>query len=335
MVQRLGHQQPVEKVEGGGQVQVFGQRFPGKNVVMPKIGPDPDFFNRPSDRREAIMLSETLRARLSQLNREVLPADAEQPAPPKLKVRRPPAKFLTLAEAAPGVEVANASGKHWRVRAELAELWPQGPSLVASYRRRLRLDAASRCSEYDEMSALAHCLPKGMLVLDLETCGFAGSAVFLIGLLHHDGQSLVLDQLLARDWSEEPAILRTMWDIAAECEVLLTFNGKTFDWPMVHDRTTLHRLMAEDARPQLMHCDLLHHARRRWRDEMPNCKLQTLERMLCGRHRAGDIPGSEIPAAYADFVRSGNARQIEAILHHNALDLVTLCHLSLRLASGA
>ena len=93
-------------------------------------------------------------------------------------------------------------------------------------------------------------------------------------------------------------------------------------------------MSTETERPQLVHCDLLHHARRRWRDEMPNCKLQTLERLLCGRHRAGDIPGSEIPAAYADFVRSGNAVSMKAILHHNALDLVTLCHLSLRLAAG-
>lgn len=282
------------------------------------------------------MLSEALRARLSQLNRESLPAAADDDvvAPPKLKVRRPPPKFLTLAEAAPGEEVENDAGKHWRIRAPLAELWPQGPRLVDTYRRRLRLDAACCCSEHDELAALAACLPHGMLVLDLETCGFAGSAVFLIGLLHQGDDGLVLDQLLARDWSEESAILRTLWDIVAASQVLLTFNGKTFDWPMVNDRTTLHRLASDVDRPSLVHCDLLHHARRRWKSEMPNCKLQTLERLLCGRHRAGDIPGSEIPAAYTDFVRSGNAKQMQAILHHNALDLVTLCHLSLRLAAG-
>jgi uncharacterized protein YprB with RNaseH-like and TPR domain len=280
------------------------------------------------------MLSETLRSRLSQLNREPLPVDAEGPAPPKLKLRRSPPKFLTLAEAAPGVEVENSLGKHWRVREPLAKLWPAGPPLVDRFRRRLRLDAACIKSDHEDLAALAHCMPEGMLVLDLETCGFAGSAVFLIGLLHHDGGQLVLDQLLARNWSEEPAILQTMWDIAADNEVLLTFNGKTFDWPMVQDRTTLHKLIREDQRPQLLHCDLLHHARRRWRTEMPNCKLQTLERLVCDRHRSGDIPGSEIPAAYTDFVRSSNARQMQAILHHNALDLVTLCHLALRLAAG-
>ena len=282
------------------------------------------------------MLSEALRARLSQLNREPLPgAVGDHDAPePKRKVRRPSPKFLTLAEAAPGEEVVNDAGKHWRVRVPLAELWPQGPRLVDGYRRRLRLDTACHRSEHDELATLAECLPHGMLVLDLETCGFAGSAMFLIGLLHHDGRTLVLDQLLARNWSEEPAILRTLWDIACDSRVLLTFNGKTFDWPMVNDRTTMHRLIAEKARPALVHCDLLHHARRRWKNEMPNCRLQTLERLLCGRHRAGDIPGSEIPAAYSDFVRTGNARQMKAILHHNALDLVTLCHLSLRLAVG-
>jgi hypothetical protein len=280
------------------------------------------------------MLSAALRDRLSQLNREPLPADAAG-APPKLKVRRPPPKVLSLAEAAPGEEIENASGKHWRIRVPLAELWPDGSRLAAICRQRLRIDPTCRRAEHEELAALARCVPYGFLALDLETCGFAGSAVFLIGLLHHDGQQLVLEQLLARNWSEEPAILATLWSIVSNQNVLVTFNGKSFDWPMVHDRTTLHRLSVEGERARPPHCDLLHHARRRWRLEMPNCRLQTLERLVCGRHRSGDIPGSEIPAAYAEFVRTGDARRMQAILHHNALDLVTLCQLSLRLAAGA
>ena len=135
--------------------------------------------------------------------------------------------------------------------------------------------------------------------------------------------------------------------------MLATFNGKSFDWPMVHDRSTLHHLGCDmrcggvrkathpvrahdvqaltrhDPRPQLIHCDLLHHARRKWKDKLPDCKLQTLERSICRRHRSDDIPGREIPSAYHDFVRSGDAWLIRSVLHHNALDLVTLLQISM------
>ncbi|MFW6171353.1 MAG: ribonuclease H-like domain-containing protein, partial [Planctomycetota bacterium] len=84
-------------------------------------------------------------------------------------------------------------------------------------------------------------------------------------------------------------------------------------------------------RPEPIHCDLLHHARRRWKDKLPDCKLQTLERYVCRRRRTADIPGREIPSAYHDFVRSGDAWLIRAVLHHNALDLVTLLQLSMLL----
>jgi uncharacterized protein YprB with RNaseH-like and TPR domain len=81
----------------------------------------------------------------------------------------------------------------------------------------------------------------------------------------------------------------------------------------------------------LTHCDLLHHARRRWKRVLPNCKLQTLERFVCNRSRHDDLSGAEVPAAYHEFVRTGVARQVGAIVHHNALDLVTLVQIALRL----
>ena len=91
-------------------------------------------------------------------------------------------------------------------------------------------------------------------------------------------------------------------------------------------------LSRHDPRPDLIHCDLLHHARRRWKHELPDCKLQTLERHICRRRRLDDIPGREIPSAYHDFVRHGDAWLIRGVLHHNALDLITLLQLSLSLS---
>ena len=128
-----------------------------------------------------------------------------------------------------------------------------------------------------------------------------------------------------------------------DCRTLVTFNGKSFDWPMVLERAAYHRLArqssddATDLRAftseyRLVHCDLLHHARRRWRGRLPNCRLQTLERFVCRRHRVDDIAGGRIPQEYHHFVRTRDARRMAEVLEHNALDLVTLVELAIRLA---
>jgi uncharacterized protein YprB with RNaseH-like and TPR domain len=166
--------------------------------------------------------------------------------------------------------------------------------------------------------------------------------VFLIGLVHEGESGPQLTQLLARDYSEERAVLASLWEIMATQRVLVTFNGKSFDWPMIRDRSTLHRMDQQELAPRrprtatsnLVHFDLLHHARRRFSAELPDCRLTTLERSICGRRRIGDIPGGDIPTAYHDFVRSGETHQMSAILHHNSMDLVTLLELALRITMG-
>jgi uncharacterized protein YprB with RNaseH-like and TPR domain len=78
----------------------------------------------------------------------------------------------------------------------------------------------------------------------------------------------------------------------------------------------------------------LHHARRHWKRQLPNCRLQTLEWYICGRRRDDDIPGSQIPATYHHYVRTGQTRDMESVLHHNVVDLITLLELSLRISLG-
>ena len=225
------------------------------------------------------------------------------------------------------LEVENASGKHLIYRrrvSDYVELIPPGAPCDGEPIGKRNKRAQS------ELARVGEAFPEGVLFLDLETCGLGSAMIFLVGVIRQHGDELIVEQLLARSYNEERAILETLWVGASEAKSLVTFNGKSFDWPLVQDRTTYHR-MGRSPQPSMGHCDLLHHARRRWRHVLLNCKLQTLERVFCGRGRADDIPGQRIPQAYHDFVRTGRTHELVSILHHNALDLVTLLELTLLL----
>ncbi|MBD3184899.1 exonuclease, partial [Candidatus Poribacteria bacterium] len=113
-------------------------------------------------------------------------------------------------------------------------------------------------------------------------------------------------------------------------DVLVTFNGKTFDAPFIADRMIYHR---KRFRWKQTHVDILHHSRRQWKEELPDCKLQTLESYICGRKREGDVPGSLVPEVYKEFVKRGDTRLLAEVFHHNALDLITLTELTVILLS--
>ncbi len=314
------------------------------------------------------MFNQDLLARLSQLNRQqasapAAPGPTAAPAATAAGLLCPDAEDEDVSQLPRGEVVENRWGRHWVRQRRISQLWPHGDAWLRHALVRLDQCRANPPTRSRELSALWQFLPCQVLYLDLETCGFAGSMVFLIGLIHRQGDQFLLTQLMARDYAEEKSMLQALWTIAAQNKVLATFNGKSFDWPMVHDRSTIHHLgcalsaapapageratsaashpsvqqaesaelSAHDPRPELIHCDLLHHARRRWKDQLPNCKLQTLERVVCQRHRHDDIPGREIPAAYHDFVRTGDAWLMRSVLHHNALDLITLLQLSMLL----
>jgi uncharacterized protein YprB with RNaseH-like and TPR domain len=176
-----------------------------------------------------------------------------------------------------------------------------------------------------ELEPLSRVDPTRVGWVDIETAGFIGRPIFLVGLMRPLDGELVITQLLARDYSQERALLAACAALVAELEVLVTFNGKCFDLPFLRDRMAYHRLAGE---LEVEAVDLLWAARRRWRGRVPDCRLQTLERHLCRRLRAGDIPGAEIPQRYHDFVRSRDAGLIAPVMRHNRLDLLTMAELS-------
>jgi uncharacterized protein YprB with RNaseH-like and TPR domain len=303
------------------------------------------------------MLDESLRCRLEALNRGPIPAPsvpirgdgkaasaARQIAAPILELPSPRTAY-SPAHYTPGLihsgnVVETSAGQHVRIRLPLESLWQNGSQLIAARQEFLRSQAQAAQDAIEptvvmdaEFASFVAALPDRTVALDLETCGLAGSALFLIGLFRQiDGQPTI-ELLLARNYSEEAAVLTSLWQTIADCRVLVTFNGKTFDWPMVIERSVRHRLRNNGADDRFVHFDILHHARRRWRKHLPNCRLQTLEWHVCRRRRTADIPGHCIPAVYADYVRTGFERDMDTVLHHNALDLVTLFDLALRLAA--
>jgi uncharacterized protein YprB with RNaseH-like and TPR domain len=173
-----------------------------------------------------------------------------------------------------------------------------------------------------------------LLFLDLETTGLftgAGTQAFLVGCASIDGDSIRVRQFLMPGFEHERAVLNELAAWAASHGALVTYNGKTFDVPLIETRFLFHRLPFPLA--ETPHLDVLHAARRLWRGrpstagpdpDESSCSLSVLEKHLAGLHRVGDVPGFEIPSRYFQFVRDGDARPLEAVLEHNRLDLISL-----------
>ena len=173
--------------------------------------------------------------------------------------------------------------------------------------------------------------PEDLVFFDLETCGLGSTPLFLIGAMVFEDGVLIVRQYLARDYSEEAAAMALFAEQLRGRRTLVSFNGKSFDAPFLRTRSAA--LAAPFPEPPT-HLDLLHLARRRWKRELPNCRLQTLESHLCGRQRHDDVPSHLIPEVYHEFVRTGNAWQMAGVMKHNKLDLITLAHIMLCLAEG-
>ena len=172
-----------------------------------------------------------------------------------------------------------------------------------------------------------------LVCLDTETTGLAGgtgTCAFLIGIGAPQGVQFVVRQYFLRDYPEEKAILVALAKTLEAYDGVITFNGKTFDIPLLETRYALARLKSPF--PRLVHLDLLHPARRLWKLRLENCELQNLEKNVLGIYREGDVDGSDIPAIYFDYLRTGDPKGLASVFYHNTLDIVTLAALSVELA---
>jgi uncharacterized protein YprB with RNaseH-like and TPR domain len=254
--------------------------------------------------------------------------DTPQHEPVRRRPRAPRGRVVRLAEAAGGEEVAHPEhGPALVIPTAVSGL--TGAEKVserfAEALERADSGLSGRLADVCDPAAVS---PADVVFLDLETTGLASSPLFLVGTMTWEGGALEVRQYFARDYAEEAAAIALALEAAEARGLVVTFNGKTFDFPFLRLRAGMHHIAFGLDAP---HLDLLHVCRRVWKKRLPDCKLQTLEAFVCRRTRYGDIAGSEIPEAYHDFVRTGNAWQIVEILRHNVLDLVTLADLMTRL----
>lgn len=165
--------------------------------------------------------------------------------------------------------------------------------------------------------------------LDTETSGMAGGTgtyAFLVGAARFIDGKFILQQFFLRDPSEEPAMLEALINFLAPCEALVTFNGKSFDAPLLTTRYKLHHIPVPFK--DFAHLDLLPLARRLWRDRLPSRALKYLEEHVLGFTRTSDeVPGYEIPWLYFDYLRTQDARPLGGVFYHNAMDVVAMAAL--------
>lgn len=187
--------------------------------------------------------------------------------------------------------------------------------------------------------------------LDTETTGLGGGAgiyAFMIGVGTFEPWAgpaaaipshFVVRQFFMRTPAEERAVLVALAELLDGYELTVTFNGRTFDLPLLRVRYAQNRrfaalragaaLLAED-RP---HLDLLHPARRLWRKRLQSCRLSNLEAMILGLQRnEDDVPGYLIPALYTDYLRTGNAAEMRRVFYHNCEDIISMVGLAERLS---
>jgi uncharacterized protein YprB with RNaseH-like and TPR domain len=211
----------------------------------------------------------------------------------------------------------------------------QSDHLLDSYRSHGRrpvgdyaLDAALPLALFDARSAeMAPDWASRVVFWDTETTGLSGGAgtlAFLVGCGWFEADGFHIRQFLLTSAAGEADMLDAVGEILGNASLLVTYNGRTFDAPLMDMRWAFHRKANPiESRP---HFDMLPVARRLWggREAPSSCSLSAIERSVLGFHRHDDVPGFEIPSRYFHFLRSGDASILDGVLEHNRHDLISL-----------
>ncbi len=251
---------------------------------------------------------ELLRARIASIDRKY------EPAPP-----REPIRYCVEGTLA-GAEVETTLGRHWETESLWAAQDYHGSVHVGGLAG-LPPDLFRVISNGDVHDAA----PQEWAFLDTETTGLTGGAgafAFLIGVGRISPDGFRVRQFFLREPGEEASVLDSLAAHLRPFRVLVTYNGKAYDQPLLETRYRMAR-----ARPPfsaLDHLDLLYAARRLWKLRLESCRLVEIEARILGHERQGDVPGALIPGLYFDYLRTGRAAPLAPVFSHNACDILTL-----------
>ncbi len=176
---------------------------------------------------------------------------------------------------------------------------------------------------------------KQMFFMDTETTGLgvgAGNVAFMIGFGYYTDTQFVVEQGFIRNPSEELALLCYLQEKIADYTHLVSYNGRTFDWPIIRNRYIMNRMKLIDA--HLKHIDLLYPSRALWRNSLPSCRLGTVEQEKLNLNRVEDVPGSLAPSLYFQYLSCKDTKVMEGVFEHNEQDILTLASLSVHYAKA-
>lgn len=166
------------------------------------------------------------------------------------------------------------------------------------------------------------------IFFDTETTGLSsgvGTCIFLAGCGYFENDGFVIKQYFLRDFNEELAFLYAINQLLKNFTGIVSYNGKSYDWPLLQTRFIYSRLECELINP--LHLDLVHTARRIWKKRLGDCSLENIEQQVLNFRRENDIPGSLIPQTYFEYLRTKNAMPLVQIFHHNILDILSMAAL--------
>ena len=264
----------------------------------------------------------TITEQLAHLRRTVAGIDRKYSPPPIRKFEPNPAGFVE--ELLSGEVVETPCGKHFETEKLYARHKRHGSYEISDL---IELPHDVLASLSDGQIPRAH--PATWAFLDTETTGLAGGSgtyAFLIGVGSIDEQGFRVRQFFMRDYSEEPSMLHSLTAYLARFDVLITYNGKSFDQPLLETRYTMCR--ARHPFGRMRHLDLLYGARRLFKLRLESCRLVNLENQILGFEREGDVPGDLIPYYYFEYLRTRLAFRLIPVFHHNVLDIVSLACLT-------
>jgi uncharacterized protein YprB with RNaseH-like and TPR domain len=258
-----------------------------------------------------------LQEQLALLRRKIARIDRKyENGPPPAATPQKPERY-SAEQWLPGEVVETPHGRHYETE-RLYERHRRHGSMDISSLAELPEDLLSPLTE------AASSPPARWAFLDTETTGLAGGSgtyAFLIGVGRICPEGFRVRQFFMRDYGEEASLLWRLAEHLEEFDVLVTYNGKTYDQPLLETRYRMARARPPFAR--LAHLDLLHGARRLWKLRLESCRLVELENQILGVEREGDLPGEMIPYVYFEFLRTQQAWRVVPIFHHNSVDILT------------